>query len=105
MREGLEWLIGDNFRVQDEVRGRRADGIAVVPRQALRGSEQVLVVDEENRLRFRDVEVLRIDGENVLIASGLAPGEKVCTSLIQAPVDGMRVRAVADDETPRGAQA
>ena len=91
--------------VRAEVRGRRADGIAVVPRQALRGSEQVLVVDEENRLRFRDVEVLRIDGENVLIASGLAPGEKVCTSLIQAPVDGMRVRAVADDETPRGAQA
>ncbi|HJL62138.1 MAG TPA: hypothetical protein QF517_09290, partial [Pseudomonadales bacterium] len=49
-------------------------------------------VDAENRLRFRDVEVLRIVQDEVFIKSGLNEGDKVCISILSSPVDGMPVR-------------
>lgn len=82
--------------VQAEIEGRGAEDVAIVPRQALRDGRRVLVVDAEDRIRFREVEVLRVEGEDVLIASGLEAGEKICVSLLQTPVDGMRVRPVPD---------
>lgn len=82
--------------VQARIAGRQAEHVAVVPRQALRGESQVLVVDADDRLRFRQVEVLRLERDDALIASGLQDGERVCISAIQAPVDGMAVRPVAD---------
>lgn len=91
--------------VQARIAGREENGVAVVPRQALRGPGRVLVVDEDDRLRFRDVEVLRIEGENVLITGGLEDGERVCVSVLQAPVDGMQVRPVDDREAPKDARA
>ncbi len=82
--------------VQASVQGRAVEGVTVVPRQALRDGSRVLLVDDENRLRYRAVEVLRIEGDEALIASGVSDGERVCVSAIQAPVDGMTVRPVAD---------
>jgi RND family efflux transporter MFP subunit len=87
--------------VQARISGRAADGVSVIPRQALLGPGQVLIVDDENRLRFRDVEVLRIDREEALISSGLRDGERVCLTSIQAPVDGMTVRPVGAPEVER----
>lgn len=91
--------------VQAQIEGREREGVAVVPRQALRGPGRVLVVDEHDRLRFRDVGVLRIEGENVLITEGLADGERVCVSVLQAPVDGMQVRPIDDAEAPKETRA
>ncbi len=85
--------------VEAEIDGRMADGVFVVPRVALRPtrrgmSEQVLIVDGEDRLRFRDVDILRLDGESAMISSGLTAGERVCVSPLDAAVDGMEVRTV-----------
>lgn len=86
--------------VQAQIRGRQADSVAVIPRQALRGNDQVLVVDDEDRLRLQRVEVLRVEGEDVYVSQGLASGDRITTSMIQAPVDGMRVRPVDDSLEP-----
>jgi len=91
--------------VQAQIDGREAEGVTVVPRQALRGPGRVLVIDADDRLRFRDVDVLRIEGEDVLIAGGLEDGERICVSVLQAPVDGMQVRPVDDMEASKGARA
>ncbi len=79
-----------------EIQGRTAAGIVVVPRAVLREGDRVLIVDDENRLRFREVEVLRLQDEDALIRSGLAEGELICVSTIAAPVDGMAVRTVPE---------
>ncbi len=77
--------------VQAEIEGRTiADGI-LLPRSALRGDDQVLVVDGE-RLRFRGIDVVRVAGESVLLGGGLDSGELVCVSPLDVVVDGMRVR-------------
>ena len=82
--------------VDAEIRGRLAQGVAVLPRAALRDGDRVLVAADD-RLRFRPVEVLRKQGEEVVIAGGLAAGELVCVSNLETVVDGMRIRSVRED--------
>ena len=84
--------------VEAEILGRAEKNVFVLPRSALRDGERVLIVDDQQRLRFREVEVLKISQEQVILRSGLADGERVCASPLEAPVDGMRVRLAADAE-------
>ena len=83
--------------VEVEILGRVARNIAVIPRTALRGANQVLVIDNDDRLRFRQVDLLRLEAENALIRSGLAGGERVCISTLDAVVEGMQVRILAPE--------
>jgi RND family efflux transporter MFP subunit len=77
--------------VQAEILGRRVDDIITLPRSALRNGNQVLVVDAEDRLRFRSVSLLRLQGDEVLINGGLEAGERVCISPLATVIDGMAV--------------
>ena len=77
--------------VNGEIMGRTADNIIQLPRSALRGNDRVLIVDQDNRLRFRTVELLRLFQDKVLISAGLTQGERVCLSPIQTVIDGMPV--------------
>lgn len=86
--------------VEAEIRGKRVSDVVVLPRSVLRG-DQVLVVDEADRLYYRAVEVLRAERDQVLIASGLSEGERVCVSVVQTPVNGMRVEVVDDSVAGR----
>ena len=78
--------------VQAEIEGHLVRGVAVAPRTAFREDDRLLVVDEDDRLRFRDVEILRRLDDSVLIRSGLAEGEQLCLNPPSAVTDGMRVR-------------
>ena len=92
--EGTPLSVG--LFVEAEIEGLSAENIVVLPRAALRNDNQVLVVDEENKLRFRPIETLRLYQDNVLVAGGLDQGERVCVSPIQTPIDGMTVNPVLD---------
>ena len=78
--------------VQAEIEGIAEDNIVVLPRSALRDNNQVLVVDTENRLHFREVEILRVYRDEAYIRAGLEAGEKVNISPLQTVVEGMRVQ-------------
>ena len=85
--------------VEAEIGGRTARGVAVLPREALRGRDQVLVVLPDDRLEFRSVDVLRASAESVIVEAGLQPGELVVVSPLDTPTDGMLVQlADADPE-------
>jgi multidrug efflux pump subunit AcrA (membrane-fusion protein) len=84
--------------VEAEITGRLVSGAVVIPRTALR-DRRVLVVDGEDRLHYRDVEVLRVDRGSAVIVGGLDAGERVCVSTLEAVSDGMKVRAVAEGES------
>ncbi len=84
--------------VEAEIEGRTVRDVVVLPRAALRGRDQVLVVDESSRLRFRQVELLRSTGNTVLVQGGLAEGEVVCVSALDTVTDGMAVRMVMDGD-------
>jgi multidrug efflux pump subunit AcrA (membrane-fusion protein) len=99
--------------VEAEILGRSVDAAVMLPRAALRRDEAgpgepsrdghfVLVVNDDSRLEFRPVEVLRSEREEVVIGAGLASGERVCVSPLRAPVDGMAVRVAG--EAPESAK-
>ena len=96
--------------VEAEIQGRWAEGVYVLPSTALRtdsGDDLVYIVDAGDRLRFRSVEVLRARRVDVIIGSGLEPGDRVCISPMAAAVNGMAVRAVraAEAESRLGQQS
>ena len=93
--------------VEAEIEGRAFTDIAVLPRAALRGRNQVFVIDQENRVRFREVEILRATTESVFIDGGLAAVELIAVSALDSPTDGMLVQVtnvnvdqMADASTP-----
>jgi RND family efflux transporter MFP subunit len=77
--------------VNAEIEGITLENAFQLPRSALRQDNQVLVVDEESRLRFREVNIARYEQDRILIQSGLKDGDIVNISPIQAVVDGMEV--------------
>lgn len=87
--------------VRAEIDGRLARGVLVVPRSAMRDAGQLLVVDREDRLRLQEVDVLRIDRDEVLVRGGLDADDRIVVSPIQVVVEGMKVRPIADVEATR----
>ncbi len=78
--------------VEAEIVGAEARNIVVLPRSAMRGRARVIVVDDEGRLRFRAVDVLRVSRDQVFVQGGLAAGDRVCISPLETPIEGMAVR-------------
>ena len=79
-----------------EIHGQTLPDVVVLPRSSLRGGNQVLIIDDNDQLRLRVVDVLRIDDDLVFVAGGLQRGERVCVSTLQSTTDGMRVRVVEE---------
>jgi RND family efflux transporter MFP subunit len=84
--------------VEAEIVGHDVKGVVRVPRSAMRSADEVLIVGDAGELEFRRVDVLRTDGETVVVRSGIAPGERICVSPLEAAVAGMRVRVVDEAE-------
>ncbi|WP_455925400.1 efflux RND transporter periplasmic adaptor subunit [Pseudomonas putida] len=78
--------------------GVRDDAI-LVPQQGvtrdLKGDATALVVDADNKAQLRQVQTLRIIGNQWLVESGLSAGERVITEGVQRARPGMSVAAVA----------
>jgi multidrug efflux pump subunit AcrA (membrane-fusion protein) len=82
--------------VKASIEGRLVDDLIALPRSVIRNNNQVLVVDAENKMYYRDVEIYRLEEERVLISGGILPGELICISPIQAVVNGMSVQPVRE---------
>ena len=83
--------------VEAEIAGRTARDVAVVPRAALRGRDRVLVVDAQDRLSFREIDILRATTDAIYVQRGLAEGDLVVVSPLDAPTEGMRVQLANAD--------
>ncbi|MDG1438773.1 MAG: efflux RND transporter periplasmic adaptor subunit [Emcibacteraceae bacterium] len=77
--------------VTANIEGRSVENIVRLPRESLRQGNQVLIVDEDNKLRTRMVEVLETNNDYVIIASGIEDGDIVNLSQLGISVDGTLV--------------
>lgn len=95
--------------VEAEIEGRTVQDAYIVPRSALRNTgrwqegepAQLPVVEgagEGERLSFRQVRIARLAGDEAVVTAGLSPGDLVVVSPLEAPVDGMAVRAERTEE-------
>ncbi len=81
--------------------GESLEGIVRVPRDALRGSDQLIFVDEDSRLRIRAVEIVRSDADYVYVTNGASPGDRIVLTALETPVNGMKVRTGDDAEADK----
>jgi RND family efflux transporter MFP subunit len=84
--------------VEARIQGRQAEGVYVVPRAALRPAGTLYVIDADERLRIRTVEVLRSTREQAIVGTGLSDGDRVVVSPFDAAVDGMHVRVMLETD-------
>jgi RND family efflux transporter MFP subunit len=80
--------------VEVAIEGRTLENVVALPRGAVREGKRAWIMTPENTLAIREIDVVWRDRERVLVAGGLAAGERVVTSAIPTPVNGMRLRVV-----------
>jgi len=78
--------------VNANIAGRQFPGIITLPRYVLRAGNMLWVVDENDILRNRKVDVLRTGGDRAFITSGLDEGERVSLTVLDASLTGSRVK-------------
>jgi len=81
----------------------RIDG-AVLPEvfrvrnSAVRGGNELLFVDDDNAIRIREVDIVRTDSEFSYFR-GVSEGERIVTSALESPIEGMAIRTEATPES------
>jgi len=91
--DGMPLAVG--MFVAAKIAGASEQSAYVMPRLALRNQDKVYVINDENRLEIRTVDVLSTSEERVLVTSGVNPGERVVTSTLPNAAEGMEVEPIS----------
>ena len=75
------------------ISGTTVANVIRVPRSTIRGANELIFVDDDNRLEIRPVELIRTDAEHGYIGGGAVAGERIVLSAMEAPSNGMLVRS------------
>jgi RND family efflux transporter MFP subunit len=73
------------------------DNAIRLPRAALRNGGEVYVMNDQDLLEIRDVEIAWTEPDSVLITGGLDPDERVVISRIATPIPNMLLRTAEPD--------
>ncbi len=76
---------------------------ASVPRYLVENS-RVALLDSESKLHYSAVTIVRQDGQNVIISSGVTDGDQLIVSALDYPIDGMKLALIADKSAPNSDQ-
>jgi len=82
--------------VQASIQGQVLEDVFVIPRSALREEREVLIVDEQQRLQRRAVNIAWSDERVAAIDEGLNDGELLIVTPLSTVTDGTPVRASID---------
>jgi RND family efflux transporter MFP subunit len=88
--------IGEPLRigtfVTASIQGRFGGALFTIPRHALQRGETLWVIDEQQKIYPRDVEIVSTDEEYAYIDAGLTDGERYTITPVDQPLPGMPVR-------------
>ena len=90
--KGMPLAVG--LFVNASIEGRQIDNALVVPRTALRGTSKVFVVNKNGKMSIRTVKVVSSNKERAVLTAGITPEDKVITSPVRAPAEGLKVETV-----------
>lgn len=85
-----------NSYVRVEIEGQEIASTAAITRDLLRDNDTVWVMDEDNRLDIRKVDIAFRGEEEIYLTAGIESGERLITSLLPTPVQGMPLRLPGD---------
>lgn len=93
----LPLLLGAYVEVM--ISGATLEQVVVLPRRALRPSDQLWIMNETDQLEIRTAKVAYRGRDRVYVSEGVAPGERVVLSRLATPVAKMPLRT-PDGATP-----
>ena len=79
--------------------GEVLKGVIEIPRTALRENSSVWVMDSDQKLRVKHVEIARMEKQSALISAGLQEGDMVILTALLGGVDGMKLRPANKGES------
>ena len=68
--------------------------IVRIPRTVVRGANQVIFVDEDDRIRIRTVDIARADADFIYLRGGASPGDRIVLTTLESPINGTSVRTI-----------
>ncbi len=86
--------------LRGEIEGRALPGVFALDPAWLRDGNTVWVMAPDGRLAVRPVAVVYRGSREVYVADGLAPGERLVTSDLGVPVEGMALRVAGEPPAP-----
>ncbi|MCP4500386.1 MAG: efflux RND transporter periplasmic adaptor subunit [Deltaproteobacteria bacterium] len=88
-----------NSYVDVSIEGKSMPDGLEIPRAALRDGNTVWVVNDKTRLERRNVQVVWREPSRLLVKGSLQAGDRVVTSPMAMPIDGMLVKVFAGQAT------
>lgn len=83
--------------VNAKIIGNNISQATLVPRHLVVNGK-VGILDSESKLHYVNIDIVRQQGSDVIVANGLADGDRLIVSALDYPIDGMKL-ALASDET------
>ncbi len=90
-------LLGSYVRV--EIEGKTLPHAAAIERNLIRDGDQLWIMDEQGHLDIRPIEIAFRGQDRVLIINGINDGERLITTNLPSPVQGMTLR-LKETEAP-----
>lgn len=78
--------------LEARIQGEQLRDVFIIPRQAVRGEKTVQLVDADNRLRRRELQILWRDAQQVIASGPLQAGERISLTTLPFAAEGIRVR-------------
>ena len=97
-------LVGEYLEARIE--GRPVENVIRLDREYVRTGDTAWVMDDENKLRIRTLEIVFTDAAHAYVRSGLEDGDRVVTTSLSAVTDGAALRLESDqrDESENEAE-
>jgi len=89
--------------VEARIPGEPADGLVVLPGEAIHDASRIYLANDADELEVREVDIVRSTPRRVYVSADLEASDRVIVTAIPAPVPGLKlnVREARPDREPR----
>jgi len=81
--------------VQAEILGIEIASASILPRYLV-VDDKVALLTNDSKLHYATIDIVRQQGANVVVSSGLSYGDRLIVSALDYPVDGMKLALITD---------
>lgn len=81
--------------VKAEILGMKIENASILPRYLVVG-DKVALLDSDSKLHYATIDIVRQQGADVVVSSGLFDGDRLIISALDYPVNGMKLALISD---------
>lgn len=82
--------------LEAQIFGKQLKDVFVLPRQAVRGANTVHLIDADNRLQRRELDIIWRDKKQLIASGPLQPGERLSLTALPFAADGIKVQIAGE---------